>query len=229
MTDYVEDILSTEWSERKGNVIPSTENVTLADGAVEVTGTFLYADLAGSFQLAKLCPWQTTAKIIRAYLDCATRLIIANDGEIRSFDGDRVMGVFMGETPNINATTCARQIDWVIEKVIDPKATAKFKSVQENNIKIRHAVGIDTGTAQAVRAGIRNNNDLIWIGRPPSLAAKLSDVRNYPYAVHISKECYTKLPDSSKIVDGVNIWEAKTYVYAGEETTVYRTKTMRSP
>ena len=191
LTSEIETILSTKWVERQGSVVPESADVTLKDGAVAINATFLYADLAGSSRLAKVCPWETTAKIIRAYLDCCTRLIKMHDGEIRSFDGDRVMAIFKGNTPNIDATSCAREIDWMIENVINPKAKAKFKSVQDNNIHIKHCVGIDRGDAVGVRAGIRNNNDLIWIGRPPSLAAKLSDIRNYPYSVYISKACVT--------------------------------------
>lgn len=190
----------------------------------------MYADLAGSSILAKTCPWQTTAKIIRAYLDISVRLIRAHNGEIRSFDGDRVMGIFKGDTPNTSAVNCAREIDWMVEKVINPKAEAKFKSIKDNNIKIRHCVGIDTSEARAVRSGIRNNNDLIWIGKAPSFAAKLSDIREYPYSVYISKECYNKLAVSAK-KDGTvdNIWENRSYTLSGETYSVYRTKYMLKP
>jgi hypothetical protein len=43
------------------------------------------------------------------------------------------------------------------------------------------------------RAGIRNNNDLVWIGRAPSLAAKLSDIREPRYSVYIN-EAYSNGP-----------------------------------
>jgi len=229
LSETTDTIFGTEWDVRDGIVIPDTEDVALKDGAVKLDATFLYADLAGSSKLAKLCPWQTTAKIIRAYLDCSTRLIKAWGGEIKSFDGDRVMGVFIGDMKNTHASYCAREIDYTVEKIIGPKATEKFKSVADNGIKIRHAVGIDTGTARTVRAGIRNSNDLIWIGRPPSLAAKLSDVRKYPYCVYISSECHTKLADAARSVDGTNIWEKVEHDYAGDTLTVYRTSYMKTP
>lgn len=181
----IENTLSIDWSERNGNVIPDSTTVALKDGAVKIEATFLYADLAGSSKLAEVCPWQTTSKIIRAYLDSCVRIIKAHGGEIKSFDGDRVMGVFIGDYKDTNATNCARKIDYVVEEIINPKAHKKFKSIRENEIKITHCVGIDVGECRAVRAGIRNNNDLIWIGKAPSFAAKLSDVRNYPYSVYI--------------------------------------------
>jgi hypothetical protein len=141
LTSEVETILKIEWHERSGNVILETDDVTLKNGAVKIEATILYADLAGSYILAKTCPWQTTAKITRAYLDISVRLIRAHNGEIRSFDGDRVMGIFKGNTPNISAVHCARKIDWMVEKVINPKAEAKFKSIKDNDIKIRHSSG----------------------------------------------------------------------------------------
>lgn len=230
LTSEVETILGIEWDERSGNVIPETDDVALKNGAVKIEATFLYADLAGSSILAKKCPWQTTAKIIRSYLDISVRLIRAHNGEIRSFDGDRVMGIFKGDTPNTSAVNCAREIDWMVKKIINPKAEAKFKSIRDNDIKIRHCVGIDTSEARAVRSGIRNNNDLIWIGKAPSFAAKLSDIREYPYSVYISKECYNKLADSAK-KDGTvdNIWENRSYTLSGETYSIYRTKYMLKP
>lgn len=218
LTSEVETILETKWDERSGNVVPESDDVVLKDGAVEIEAAFLYADLAGSSALAKVCPWETTAKIIRAYLDCCTRSIKVHGGDIRSFDGDRVMGIFKGETPNTSAARCAREIDWMVEKVINPKATVKFKLVRENNIRIRHCVGIDTGKAVAVRAGIRNSNDLIWIGRAPSFAAKLSDIRNYPYAVYVTKACYDRLAHSAKKEGDTDIWEGRSYDFAGERS-----------
>jgi len=77
LTDSVDDIFSVAWDERDGRTVPDSDSVTLRNGAVKLDAVFLYADLAGSSRLARVCQWQTTAKIIRAYLDVATRLIRA--------------------------------------------------------------------------------------------------------------------------------------------------------
>ncbi|MEA2759322.1 MAG: adenylate cyclase [Methylobacteriaceae bacterium] len=224
----VDQILETKFEEREGRVVPTSADVTNSE-AVQIDGVFLYADLAGSAALAKNCPWSTTAKIIRAFLDVSSRLIRAYDGEIRSFDGDRVMGVFMGDQKNTYATRCAREIFYCVENIVGPKASKKFKSVTDAAIKLKCSVGVDRGTSRAVRAGIRANNDLIWIGRAPSMAAKLSDVREYPYCVFIHKDVYNKLPDSEKKEGETSIWETRTYKFAGEEHTVYRTNWTRTP
>jgi adenylate cyclase len=230
LSDAVDDIFSVDWDEREGRTVPESGDITLRNGAVKLDAVFLYADLAGSSRLASVCPWQTTAKIIRAYLDVATRIVRAWNGEIRSFDGDRVMGVFIGDTSNSNAANCAREIDYMVEKVIMPKAAKNFKSIRNNDIKITHCVGIDVGVSHAVRAGIRNNNDIIWIGKAPAFAAKLSDIRNYPWSVYLSSRSYEKLSDSAKVDrEGTNIWVAVERTVGGVSETVYKTKTLKVP
>lgn len=222
LTNAVDGILGTSFDERAGQKVPTSADVALANGAVKLEAAFLYADLAGSSRIAKVCPWETTAKIIRAYLDCAVRIIRAHEGEIRSFDGDRVMGVFIGGSRRSNAVRSALKIKWATEKLIQEEATARFKSVRNNDVRIRQACGVDVGVTRAVRAGIRNNNDLIWIGRPPSFAAKLSDQREHPYATFISKAVYGSLAEDAKLSRGTDMWEAKTVRFAGVEEVVYR-------
>lgn len=222
LTNAVDGILQKAFNERDGQKIPTTEDVALSNGAVKLDAVFLYADLAGSGLIAKACPWDTTAKIIRAYLDCAVRIIRFHGGEIRSFDGDRVMGVFVGDLKRTNAVKSALKIHWATENLIQREALKRFDSVKNNDVKIRQACGIDVGVSRAVRAGIRNNNDLIWIGRAPSFAAKLSDVREYPHCTFISKAVYQKLPDEAKFSNGTDMWEARNMTFAGANERIYR-------
>ena len=226
LNEVVDDILGEPLDERDGRVVPSTENVADKQ-AVRLNATFLYADLAASAKLAQACPWGTTARLIRAFLACATRLIRAYGGEIRSFDGDRVMGVFIGDWKNTYATRCAREIFYATDQIIAPKASAKFKSISDNGIKLKCCVGVDVGDSRAVRAGIRSNNDLIWIGRPPSMAAKLSDLRAYPYCVFIHSDVHKALGESEKTVQSQEIWEKRNFEFAGETHTIYRTNYYR--
>ena len=223
LTDAVNGILNRTFNERDGQKIPSTEDV-FGNAAVKLDAAFLYADLAGSGLIAKVCPWETTAKIIQAYLDCAVRIIKAHGGEIRSFDGDRVMGVFIGNNKRTDAVKAALMVQWATVNLIQPIATKKFNSVKNNDVKIRQSCGIDVGISRAVRAGIRNNNDLIWIGRPPSFAAKLSDNREYPYCTFISAAVYNDMADSAKFSNGVNMWESRSTVFAGVNESCYRSQ-----
>ena len=228
LESWVDGHFGTGFDVRSGKVVPTTESVGNKQ-AVELKAAFLYADLAGSSDLARYCPWETTAKIIRAFLDTSTRLIRAYGGEIRSFDGDRVMGVFGGDQPRRFATRCAREIDYTVENILGPKATKKFQSISNNNIKLKCGVGVDYGESRAVRAGIRNSNDLIWIGRPPNMAAKLSDIRAYPYSVFIHEDVHAALEEADKFVNGTYIWEEESFDLGGKTHTVYRTKYPKTP
>jgi class 3 adenylate cyclase len=140
LTNAVDGILGTAFDERDGQKIPTSDDIALSDGAVKLDAAFLYADLAGSGVIAKVCPWDTTAKIIRAYLDCSVRIIRAQGGEIRSFDGDRMMGVFIGDRKRTNSVKAALKIQWATENLIQKKANARFNSVKNNDVKIRQAV-----------------------------------------------------------------------------------------
>ena len=222
LTNAVDNVLGKKFSLRDGQNVPSSEDVTLANGAVKIEAAFLYADLAGSGRIAKICPWDTTAKIIRAYLDCAVRIIRAHDGAIRSFDGDRVMGVFAGDYKRTNATKSALKIQWATRHLIQEEARKRFKSVKDNDVKIQQACGVDVGVSRAVRAGIRNNNDLIWIGSPPSFAAKLSDLREYPYCTYISAGVYNQIADEAKLSKGKDMWEKRSTKFAGASEVCYR-------
>lgn len=218
---YIKSEFTGPFKERDGRVVPGED---VASGhAVKVDATFLYADLAGSSDLARSCPWSTTASVIRAFLECSTRLIRAQGGEIRSFDGDRVMGVFMGDSKNTKAVRCARQIFYAVEHLVGPLAASEYQSIRNNKIKLKCGIGVDTGTAYAVRGGIRANNDLIWVGTPPSFAAKLSDIRDYPHSVYITDAVYRNMNDSLKTYGGKNVWGAATTQFAGQTRSVYKT------
>src|ERR1044072_6999582 len=184
----VETILRQEWSIREGQVVPKTEDVALAGGAVKLNATILYADLADSTELAMQYDRRVAAKVFKSFLSCCSRIIRAYNGDIRSFDGDRVMGVFFGTTKNISAAKCALKINWAFLKIIKPKLEAKYESLRTGSFKLAHCVGIDTSEVLVIRSGIRNNNDLVWVGRAPNVAAKLSNIRNGPYHSYMTKE-----------------------------------------
>lgn len=229
LKDRVDTLFGTSFQQRDGWIVPSSSDVTLKNGAVKVDAVFLYSDLAGSALLSQACPQTTTAKVIRSFLDCATRLIIKHGGAVRSFDGDRVMGVFMGDRKNSNASICGREIHWAVRKIIQPAAQSKFKSIKDNGIEIRNCSGIDLGQVHAVRSGIRDNNDLIWIGKAASFSAKLSDIRETGYHTFISKRVYSALADDAKFDDGKNVWASSSFDFAGKSETVYKSNHWKKP
>lgn len=103
----VANILSVTWDSRDGQVVPSTNDVNLSNGAVRLEASYLYADLADSTTLGRDFNRQTAARVVRSYLHVMSTLIRNQGGYIRSFDGDRVMGIFVGDS-NVRAQSNAR-------------------------------------------------------------------------------------------------------------------------
>lgn len=226
----VQGIISQPWKTRKGRKVPSSEDIALAGGAVELDATFLYADLAHSSRMAKELDRRVAAKLLRAFLATTARLVREHGGSIVSFDGDRILGVFVGGSKNTSAAKCALQIKYVVQKVIRPKFEKKYRSVRDASFSISHGAGLDTGTVLAVRAGARGDNDLIWIGRAPNLAAKLSDLRQSPYDTFITAKVYNLLAESSKYSSGgANMWEQQSWKFLGESLVIYRSNWRSKP
>ena len=220
----VQSTIDTLWNRRIGRKVPETEEVALAGGAVEIEATFLYADLANSSMMAKELDRRVAAKIVKSFLATSARIIRSCGGKIVSFDGDRIMGVFYGDSKNSNAAKCALQINYAVVKIIRPKFTSKYDSVSDASFVISHGVGVDTGTVLAVRGGARGSNDLIFIGRAANLAAKLSDLRESPYQSFITASVFNKLKHDSKYggTDDDLMWQGRSWEFLGQNISIYR-------
>lgn len=231
LSDETKKILSQSWNLRDGKTVPGPENISLAGGAVRLTATVLYADLAQSSYLATEFQQRTAAKVIRAFLYSMSRIITTFNGTITSFDGDRVMGIFIGDTQNTDAAKCALKMNNAVLKIIKPQVTKHFQAIQKDGFEISHCVGIDRSTVLAVKSGQRGSNDLVWIGRAPNLAAKLSDIRESPYNSFITAEVFDNMKDSSKYGGDPRklMWEKRNYEFLGEDTDVYRSSWTWTP
>ena len=224
ITDAVTAVLSTPWNIRNGLVVPATENVALKDGAVLLDAVYLYADMANSTGLAKDFTRETAAKVIRAYLDASCRVIRSEGGEIRSFDGDRVMAIYVGDTKNTTAARTGLKINYVVTKIVRPAVEKKFPALVTKGFGLTHCVGVANGQALLVRGGVRNNNDLVSVGRAPNVAAKLSEVRNGDYRTYITGDVYKVMLDFAKYGSSNKkpMWEERQREVGGETITVYR-------
>lgn len=150
---------------------------------------------------------ETTAKIIRVYINTASRILREFDGEIRGFDGDRVMAIFMGEGKETKAVRAALAINGAVMTIIRPAIESTW-SDGKDFCDISHGVGIDTGEALIVRGGVRDNNDLMSIGIAPNRAAKLSEIRD-SYSIAITTDVFNVHSDEVKTwVDGSRFLDA---------------------
>lgn len=219
LTQEVEQIFRTKWEKRDGQQVPEAEDIKLGNDAVILDGTVLYADLAESTSLVMKQSAELAAEAYKTYLVCASRLIRDNGGVITAFDGDRVMGVYIGSNKNTAAAKTALQINYAVLKIINPKLKEVYP---QSDFVLRQAVGIDTSKLFVARTGIRGANDLVWVGRAANLAAKLCSLREGDYTSFITKDVFDVLNESSKLGGNPkrSMWEER--LWTAQNMTVYR-------
>ena len=224
LNSKVIEIFGTNWKERQGKQVPEPPEVQLGNDAVTLQGAVLYADLAESTDLVQNHKPQFAAEVYKAYLYCASKIIATEGGAITAFDGDRVMGVFVGDAKEKAAARCALKINHAVVKIINPALAKKYPSIA---YRVKQAVGVDTSALFVARTGIRGSNDLVWVGRAANYAAKLCSLRDGNFSSWITKEVYDSLDDATKTSNGAAMWEARTWT--ARSITVYRSSWMWPP
>jgi class 3 adenylate cyclase len=196
--------------------VPDPENLALSNEARHFKrATVLYADLTGSTDLVQKHTWSFAGEIYKAYLACAARIIRNLDGEITSYDGDRIMAVFIGDKQTSNAAKCGLQINWAVKNIVNP---ALAKQYPTNSYSVGQVVGIDTSELRTARIGVRGGNDLVWIGRAANYAAKLTECRK-DYQTWLTKEAYNQLAEWAKYGGNPKalMWNEFTWTTMGNE------------
>ncbi len=215
LNSEVHKVLQEKWSARAGRSVPESDGLKLDNDAVTLKGTVLYADLDNSTNLVDTKNPRFSAKIYKCYLACCARIIRSEGGVITSYDGDRIMAVFIGKTKNSNAARTALKINYAVREIINSAIRDQYP---KSSYSVRHVVGIDTSELFVARTGIRGANDLVWVGRAANYAAKLS-ARSGP-ATQITADVYGMLCESSKLSGAgkENMWTLTTAPEIGDKT-----------
>lgn len=212
----VRKIFRETWTTRAGQKVPESEDVQLGNHAVKLDGTVLYADLDGSTNMVDQYKPEFAAEVYKSYLLCAARIIRSEGGAITSYDGDRIMSVFIGDSKNTNAAQAALKINYAVTQIINPAIKDQYNS----DFRVRQVVGVDTSSLFVARTGIRGANDLVWVGRSANYAAKLCAESSY-YPSWITKDVYDVMNKSVKYSQGgESMWEE--HWWSEQSMTVYR-------
>jgi class 3 adenylate cyclase len=197
----------TDWKPRDGLVVPETEKVGLTTGdAVKLDAVYLYADMRDSSGLAQKLSPEIAAAAIRSYLEAATHIARHYGADIRSFDGDRVMAVFVDEEKCNSAVKAAQRIAWAVEKVLRPKLYLRYPEA-EKKWYYSHGIGIASGTAMFIRGGVRKHNDLVAVGGAPNQAAKFSDIKSGGKQIFVTQPVFYSLFEPQKqTAGGTSMW-----------------------
>lgn len=201
----VTKIFKEQWSTRVGLKVPESSDIKLANDAVELEATVLYADLSGSTKLVDGHKPHFAAEIFKSYLHCAAKIVLSEGGTITAYDGDRIMAVFVGESKNNSAVRAGLKINYATTKILNPAIKELYTSTQ---FQVGQTVGIDTSKLFIARTGVRGSNDLVWVGRAANYAAKLTEL-NSDYSTWITASVYEKLNENAKFCEGKPVWEAR--------------------
>lgn len=212
----VEKIYKIAWTRRNGQKVPEDTDLKSGNDAVDLEATILYTDLDESTKLVDNYRDEFAAENYKTFLQCATKIIRSEGGFIRSFDGDRVMGVFIGGSKNTSAVRCGLKINFAVKKIIQPKMDSQYNT----KYTMKHVTGIDSTKVMVAKAGIRNSNDLVWIGKAANHAAKLSGMSS-KYPTWITDKVYDAMLDNTKYSDGKNMWEQRQWTAQGNRR-IYR-------
>src|SRR5277367_1726477 len=156
----VYDIVRASWAKRNGYLVPEPSDLQLGNDAVNLRAAVLYADLQDSTKLVDTQLNTTAAEVYKSYMVCAARIIKNEGGSVTAYDGDRIMGVFLGDTKSDAAAKSALRINWALGPIVNPYLKRIYG---ESAYQAKHVIGVDMSNILACRIGVRNDNDLVWI------------------------------------------------------------------
>jgi class 3 adenylate cyclase len=196
LESYVVATHEAQWSRTEVDEVPDSDDLKkLSNDAAEFEATVLYADLAESTDLVNEYPDWFAAEVYKNYLYCASRLITSTGGTITAYDGDRVMGVYIGGSKNTSAVKCALKINSAVSTILRPALKAQYPT---SSYYLRHKVGVDSSPLFVAQTGVRGEHDLVWVGRAANHAAKMAALSTV-YATYISDDVYFSMNDSVRL------------------------------
>ena len=199
-------IFREQWQTRDGEKVPAPEDLSLnSNDAVKLNATVLYADMAASTDLVDQKKAPFAAEVYKAYLRCASRVVKDEGGTITAYDGDRIMAVYIGNSKNTSAVRTALKINYAVHEIINPLMAKQYP---KETYRLRQLVGVDTSELWVARIGVRNDNDLVWVGRAANYAAKLCSL-NGKYRTYITAEVFDHMSQDVKVggEDKKSMWD----------------------
>lgn len=103
----------------------------------------------------------------------------------------------------------ALRINGAVWNIIKPALKNQYPN---NTYTLKHVVGVDTSKLLVARIGVRNDNDLVWVGRAANYAAKLSSLPD-SFSTYITHTVHDNMNDAV-IYGGVNkqnMWEERSW------------------
>lgn len=206
LDNYIGDTFRKSWMTEEWDRVPSADDeLALANKGVLLDAAVFYADLADSTGLVNATSAEFAAEIYKTYVYAAAKAVRHYGGSVTAYDGDRVMGVFVGGHRRNQATEAAFLLSAIIEDIIEPTMKSVYKSTQ---YALRQKVGIDDSRLLVTNTGIRGNNDYVWVGPAANNAAKMAGL-NLGYSTYVTQTVRDVLEQHNvSTVSGTPIWSS---------------------
>ncbi|WP_169583241.1 MULTISPECIES: adenylate/guanylate cyclase domain-containing protein [Microbacterium] len=204
VTNYVRETFGSDWEIKVEDEVPTEDDaLPLTNGGVQIEAAVLYADLRDSTGLVARQTREFAAEVYKTYVRAAVRSVGHYSGTVTAYDGDRVMGVFMGGQARNHAVGASTLISAIVEDIIQPELNAQYGA---GKYKVEQKVGIDWSTLTVANTGIRGNNDYVWVGTAANNAAKLATLRR-GYTTYATSAVYDVLNEANRtLVSGAPMW-----------------------
>jgi class 3 adenylate cyclase len=189
--------------------VPQIDSVNLSNDTVQIRAAVMFADLASSTTLVRDHDQQFASHVIKVFLSVASRSIRDSGGEIRSFDGDRVMGVFTGADHAESATRAALQLRGYMMAEAVPRLERRWNF--NTAYRIGYGCGVDAGDLHVVRTGVRSYNDLVFLGIATINAAKLAQERIPGLPISLTSSAHTLIQNTNLLrsATGQPVWSSR--------------------
>jgi adenylate cyclase len=202
-------------------------DIPLGNKAAKLEATALFIDMRQSSNIANAFRLQTAAKMVKGYFDGAIRIIGENGGQVRSFDGDGMLAIFVGDLRFYFSVGAAMQVEWFVSNILQPRLERYFennRAAMGQSLGFEIGCGLDDSSIFAVRVGLRGKNDVAWVGKGTNTAAKLASKVSQPHSIGITREIYDRLDVSYKYDrDGTPMWSEENFEEIGSLTRAIRT------
>lgn len=228
MRDEVQKIFNSDFSTYPIERVPDgTDHRLRADNTgFEGEFAFLNVFFQGSSTLNGTYPLKTIGKIYNAFHHCMVACIHECHGKVRTFDGDRITGVFSGEDKINEAVVCANYMVGCYVEILEPKIKTLF-----NTDDFEIGVGVCTGKALVIKSPVGSNGNtksLLWVGEATNIGDKLSENINvWNGRINICARCFQKLSQENRYhidKDGNKTpkWTQGAMDYQGSLIDIYR-------
>lgn len=202
LADKVNELVTTTWGAvPNATVVPDIGALSFANAGAHMDVTVLYADIRDSTKMVDALAATLSAEYYKAFLHCASQLVMRNSGVIQAYDGDRVMAVFTGQAQADNAVSTALELNDAVASILNPAFNGLYGVTAR---ELKFTVGIDSGACLVIKVGVRAAGELAFIGGAANYAAKLNSFEGLDgdYPIRITKQTLDKLSRACLIDDG---------------------------